>query len=190
MQNASPAANYLDSAIKLFRYYKSLGDKSFTQLTNADINYKPEPESNSIAVIVQHLHGNMLSRFTDFLTTDGEKVWRKRDEEIEESINNLEDQKAKWEEGWQVLFTALEGLKEEDATSIVYIRNQGHTVIEAVNRQLGHYAYHIGQIVYLAKAVRSVNWQTLSVAKGKTKEFNKEMFGKEKHRGTSYDTDK
>lgn len=190
MEKITPAANYLESVIKLFRFYKELGDKSFTQLTGNDINYKPEPESNTIAVIVKHLHGNMLSRFTDFLTSDGEKEWRNRDGEFEESINNLDELKAKWEEGWSVLFAALEPLTEDDLTRIVYIRNQGHTVLEALNRQLTHYAYHIGQIVYLAKAVKSADWQTLSVAKGKTKEYNKRMFDKDKHHGTSYDSGK
>lgn len=176
-------SDYLTSVRKQFEYYKQLGDKTFAQLEPEKLFYKFNDDSNSIAIIVQHLHGNMLSRWTDFLTADGEKDWRQRDAEFEEVIETKEVMIEKWEEGWRCLFQALDGLKPEDLERIVYIRNQGHTVMEAINRQLAHYPYHIGQIVFLGKMLANSGWQSLSIPKNASKQFNAEKFSKPKERG-------
>lgn len=128
--------------------------------------------ANSIAVIVQHLHGNMLSRWTDFLVSDGEKDWRKRDEEFEPILNNLSELKKKWKEGWDCLFKALDDLKEEDLNKIVYIRNQKQRVFDAIQRQIAHYAYHIGQIVYIGKMMLGDHWKSISIPKNESKSYN------------------
>jgi len=174
-------ANFLESTKALFRYYRQLGEKALQQISEADINWQFNPESNSIAVLVKHLWGNMRSRFTDFLSSDGEKPWRRREAEFDNDIRNLDELWAKWNEGWDCLFQALESLSEEDLGRTVYIRNQGHTVVEALQRQLTHYAYHIGQLVYLARMRRGAEWQSLSIPRGKTEEFNRQMFAREKH---------
>lgn len=170
--------DYLSSIIKQFEYYKSLGDKTFDQVTDERLFWSPNEESNSIATIVKHMHGNMLSRWTDFLTSDGEKEWRNRDEEFENDIADREELITQWNEGWECLFNALKPLKVEDLTKQVYIRNMGHSVTEAVNRQLAHYAYHVGQIVFLGKIVADQPWESLSIPKGNSKEYNKEKFEK------------
>lgn len=174
--------NYLESVRRLFQYYQSLGTKSMAQLTDEQIRYQPEPESNNIATIVKHMHGNMLSRWTDFLTADGEKPWRNRDQEFEDTLDTNESVMKAWEEGWSCLFNAINPLVEADLERIVYIRNEGHTVLEAINRQLGHYSYHVGQIVFLAKQIKGADWQSLSIPKGGSKEFNADKFGKDKER--------
>ena len=174
--------NYLESIRKQFEYYKLLGEKTFAQLDEKALFWQFNPESNSIAVIVNHLWGNMLSRWTDFLTTDGEKEWRKRDLEFEDVIQSKEGLLQKWEEGWACLFEALDSINEDNFDTTVYIRNQGHTIVEAVNRQLAHYAYHVGQIVYIGRMMRGSAWTSLSIPKGQSSEFNKEKFSKEKHR--------
>lgn len=171
-------SNYLHSCIKEFKGIKTLGDKSFSQIKDEDFFKSPDTESNSIAVIVRHLSGNMISRWTDFLTTDGEKPDRNRDEEFEKLFyTDKDDIIARWEKGWNCLFDALESLNESDLIKTVFIRNQKHTVTEAINRQLTHYAYHIGQIVYLAKHFMSANWKSLSIPIGKSDEFNKKLMG-------------
>ena len=142
---------YLESAKKEFEYYKLLGEKTFSQLTDEQLFIEANSESNSIATIVKHLCGNMLSRWTDFLTTDGEKEWRKRDEEFENDISTREELLQKWQEGWSCLFKALDSIADDDLSRIIYIRNQGHTILEAINRQLSHYPHHIGQIVFIGK---------------------------------------
>jgi hypothetical protein len=157
--------NFLTLSLQLFRSQRALADKALAQLADADIHWVPDAESNSIAVIVQHLHGNMLSRFTDFLTTDGEKPNRNRDEEFVEHTLTLNDLKRMMDEGWQCVFAAIEPLTERDLAHEVFIRAESHTVMEAILRQISHYAYHIGQIVYIAKHLRSENWQTLSIPK-------------------------
>ena len=134
--------NYLDNVRKQFAYYQLLGQKTIDQLEAQDLFWQYNPESNSIAIIVQHLWGNMLSRFTDFLTADGEKEWRNREKEFEPYIEDAVEMQQKWDAGWQCVFAALDSVNEENFDSIVYIRNQGHTVLEALNRQLAHYAYH------------------------------------------------
>lgn len=172
---------YLHNFIDLFNYYKSLGDKAINQVIDDEkLNWNPSIESNSIATIVKHLNGNMLSRWTDFLTTDGEKDFRNRDEEFLNDIDNRKDILAVWEQGWKVLFDALHNLSESDLSRIIYIRNEGHTVIQAINRQLAHYSYHIGQIVYLARLISGKEWQSLSIPKGYSIKYNSAKFAKEK----------
>lgn len=173
--------NFLTSTISLFRYYKSLGDKSIAQLTAEQLHHTPSG-SNSMAIIMKHLSGNMLSRWTDFLTADGEKEWRNREQEFEDSFNSHEELMAYWEKGWNCLFSALEGLTPDDLSRIIYIRNEGHSVPEAIHRQLAHYAYHVGQMVYLAKMIKADDWQSLSIPKGQSQTFNAEKFDKEKSR--------
>ena len=168
--------SYLPSIIKQFGYYRLLGQKTFDQLSEKELFKQPDPESNSIAVIVNHLSGNMLSRWTDFLISDGEKPWRKRDEEFEDLIKTESELLEKWNKGWDCLFMAIKNLKESDLEKIVYIRNMGHTVFEAVNRQLAHYAYHIGQIVFIGKMIKQKEWQSLSIPKGASKTYNREKF--------------
>ena len=150
--------SFLKSADRQFRYYKSLGDKAMEQISDEQLFLQPNEESNSIAVIVKHLWGNMLSRWTNFLTEDGEKPWRQRDAEFENDLHTRQDVLQLWEEGWQCLFHALDSVTDEELETIIYIRNEGHTVLEAINRQLAHYPYHVGQIVYLAKMFRNEDW--------------------------------
>jgi len=171
---------YLESAKKEFGYYKLLGEKTFSQLTDEQLFIEANSESNSIATIVKHLRGNMLSRWTDFLTTDGEKEWRKRDEEFENDISTREELLQKWQEGWSCLFKALDSISDDDLSRIIYIRNQGHTILEAINRQLSHYPYHIGQIVFIGKMLSDKNWNSLSIPKGGSKEYNLDKFSKPK----------
>lgn len=174
--------DYINSVIKQFEYYKLLGDKTISQFAYDKLVWQFNEESNSIATIVKHLSGNMLSRWTDFLTSDGEKEWRNRDAEFENDIHTKEAIVELWEEGWKCFLETLKNLKEEDLKKIIYIRNQGHTVVEAINRQLAHYPYHVGQIVFIGKMILNEKWQTLSIAKGKSTNYNAEKFSKEKHK--------
>lgn len=167
---------------KQFEYYKMLAEKTFEQLDDDDLFWKPDAESNSVAVIVNHLSGNMKSRWTDFLTSDGEKEWRNRDREFEEVIGSRQEMINLWNEGWQCLFDALDTIDEDNADTVVYIRNQGHSVWEAIHRQLAHYAYHVGQIVYIGRMVRGGNWKSLSIPKGESGKYNKDKFSEEKSR--------
>lgn len=171
----------IQSTITIFEYYKSLGEKTFAQLTDEQLFYQPNGESNSIGILVKHLWGNMLSRWTNFLTEDGEKEWRERDAEFEPTINTRTEMLEKWEAGWACLFNALKDLMENDLDKEVFIRNQGHSINEAIQRQLAHYAYHTGQIVYLGKIAQHENWQSLSIPKGDSKAFNEAKFKAEKH---------
>lgn len=157
--------DYLVSALHQFRYYKSLGEKAMAQLPEEKLFWQPDPESNSIAIIVQHLWGNMRSRWTGFLTSDGEKAWRERDAEFEPGLQTREELLRMWEEGWGYVFRAVEPLQPADLLHTVYIRQEPHTVLHAINRQLAHYAYHVGQIVYLAKMQVGEEWETLSMPK-------------------------
>ena len=172
--------NYLDSTKKLFAYYKKLGDDAMAQIDDEKLFFQVNEDANSIAIIVQHLAGNMLSRWTDFLTTDGEKEWRNRDAEFEKNITNKQDLLAYWNSGWQCLFNSLEPLTSSDLDKIIYIRNEGHTVLEAINRQLAHYPYHVGQLVFLAKLLAADKWKSLSIPKNKSQEYNQEKFSKER----------
>lgn len=175
--------SYLKSINNLFLYYKSLGEKSINQLKEEELFATKTDNENSIAVIVKHLHGNMMSRWTDFRKADGEKEWRNRDGEFEASIKSKEEVMMKWEEGWKCLFDAIRPLKTEELESMIYIRNNGHTVLEAINRQLGHYAYHVGQMVAIAKSYHSLeSWNTLSIAKGNSKEYNQKQFSQKKEK--------
>ncbi len=172
--------NYLESVKKQFLYYKMLGEKAMEQLEPEQLFISTNEDTNSIAVIVKHLSGNMLSRWTDFLTSDGEKEWRNRDDEFENTIKTKEELLQLWNKGWDCLFNALNLLMEEQLTTIIYIRNEGHTVMEAINRQLAHYPYHIGQIVFYAKMLKNTNWNSLSIPKNKSNSYNADKFSKEK----------
>lgn len=169
-----PAMSFLDSARKEFAYYRSLGDKTFAQLGDADLFREPAPGNNSIAVIMQHMHGNMLSRWTDFLTTDGEKSWRQRDAEFEPALRSREELIARWNEGWNCLFAAIDPLVPEDLEHIVRIRTEPHTVEQAIARQLAHLPYHVGQIVLLGKLFQGENFKSLSIPRGGSRAFNQE----------------
>jgi hypothetical protein len=173
--NMSIEKTFLQSAIKRLTYYKELGDKTFEQLSDADFHFKPNEESNSIAIIIQHTAGNMLSRWTDFLTTDGEKEWRNRDVEFEEQHLTKLQLIQFWQKGWDCLLNALNALTGDDLLKTIYIRSEGLLVIDAINRQLAHYPYHVGQIIYVAKIIKNTGWQNLSIAKGHSVAFNKQM---------------
>jgi len=179
------STDYLASSILIFKEYKKLAEKAIEQLNEEELFWKPEPESNSAYLVMKHLAGNMRSRWINFLTEDGEKPWRDRDNEFEDEpatgLRVTKDEVIKmWNEGWQCVFDALEPLTPADLEKIVYIRSEAHSVMEALNRQVAHYSYHIGQIVYIAKIIRSAQWQTLSIPKGKGKsqEFNDNMMKK------------
>lgn len=177
MNNAQNSldAHLLLNAISSFRSMKALGDGALSQLYDDGLKWVPDNESNSIAIIVKHVSGNMISRWTDFLTTDGEKPNRNRDEEFSDDIQDLAQLKDLWENGWSVLLNTLEGLQPDELLRTVTIRGQAHTVVQAILRQISHYGYHIGQIVYIAKAHKSASWQTLSIAKGGSSKFNDNM---------------
>ena len=162
----------LTNAISLYQYYKSLAEKALDQTTDDAINWVPDEKSNSIQVIIKHLHGNMLSRWTDFLTSDGEKEWRQRDAEFVDTAMTREDIMKLWDEGWACLFNALSQLTSDDMDTIIYIRNMGQTVEDAIMRQLAHYAYHVGQIVYLARLTNNGDWTSLTIPKGDSATYN------------------
>jgi hypothetical protein len=169
------ASEFLSSAVRRFKEYKTLGEKTFEQLNNEEMLLKPNDASNSIAIIIQHLHGNMLSRWTAFLTEDGEKDWRKRDEEFEVALVNKETLMRLWNEGWSVFLETLQSLTADDLLKAITIRTQPLLVIDTINRQLAHYSYHVGQIVYLGKWIKEHSWRTLSIPKGESKAYNKEV---------------
>ena len=164
---------YLETAIKRLRYYKKLADQTFEQVADQDFHFAPNEASNSIAVIIQHMAGNMLSRWTNFRTEDGEKEWRRRDTEFEPQNYSRTQLIELWEKGWQCLFNALESLREEDLLKTVTIRQEPLLVVDAINRQLAHYPHHVGQIIYVGKIIKGNDWKTLSIAKGKSEEYNK-----------------
>lgn len=166
---------YLNGAIKQFEYYKMLGKKTFNQLPDEKLSWQPIHESNSIATIVKHLWGNMMSRWTDFLDSDGEKEWRNREAEFDNDIATREEMMDKWNEGWNLFLAKLNSLTDGNLIKIIYIRNQGHTVMKAINRQLAYYPYHIGQIVYIGK-MASRNWTSLSIPRGHSAAFNADKF--------------
>jgi hypothetical protein len=165
---------YLQTVIRRVKYYKELGDKTFEQLnSDAEFHYQPNEESNSIAVIIQHVAGNMLSRWTNFLTEDGEKEWRQRDDEF--TIHNYTKIQLLeiWEKGWRCFLDALGSLQEDDLLKTIHIRQEKLSVTDAINRQLAHYPYHVGQIVYLGRMVRDREWRNLSIPKGHSQQYNK-----------------
>ncbi|MBK6985732.1 MAG: DUF1572 family protein [Bacteroidetes bacterium] len=176
--------DFLRSANRQFLYYKTLGEKAIDQLEPEQLFVSLNDDTNSIATIVKHLHGNMLSRWTDFLTTDGEKESRNRDGEFDASTALSKQTKEQilslWNEGWACLFNTLNSLKPEDLSKTIYIRNEGHTVLEAINRQLAHYPYHVGQMVFYAKILKKSEWTSLSIPKNKSNDYNADKFSKEK----------
>ncbi|WP_298224943.1 DUF1572 family protein [Flavobacterium sp.] len=172
--------SYLESVRKQFLYYKMLGEKAMSQLEPEQLFVMVNEDTNSIATIVKHLSGNMLSRWTDFLTTDGEKEWRQRDAEFENDLTSKEEVMAFWDQGWTCFLSALDSLQTEQLSQIIYIRNEGHTVVEAINRQLAHYPYHIGQIVFYAKQLKSSAWDSLSIPRNASKSYNADKFAKDK----------
>lgn len=172
------AQNYLESALHQFNYYKSVGEKTFTQLSDEQLFWQYNAESNSVAMIVQHISGNMLSRWTDFLTSDGEKEWRNREAEFDTVIKNREEMMVEWNKGWQCLFDAINPLTDGDLNKIVLIRAEAHSVAEAINRQLAHYPYHIGQIVFIGKMLTDDHWKSMTIPRGKSQAFNDKMFGR------------
>ncbi len=169
---------FLQSAIKRLTTYRDLGDKTFAQLEDADFHYQPNDESNSIAVIIQHIAGNMLSRWTDFLTTDGEKEWRYRDAEFAVGSASKAELIALWNKGWDCCLGAISALTEDDVLKTITIRSEGLIVIDAINRQLAHYPYHVGQIVYIGKILKDAQWKSLSIPRGQSETFNSEMRSK------------
>jgi hypothetical protein len=172
------AQNYLKSTLFEFRRHKTIGDSTFAQLGDSDMLWKYNEHDNSISQIVKHLSGNMLSRWTNFLTEDGEKPWRDRDTEFEEPFTTKEATIAEWEKGWQCLFDALSLVNPDNFDTLIKIRNEDHTLVEAINRQLAHYASHVGQIVLLGKMIKGERWISLSIPKGQSKAFNSKKFNK------------
>ncbi|MBY0536677.1 MAG: DUF1572 domain-containing protein [Chitinophagaceae bacterium] len=170
--NLTPGEAFLQTAIKRLKYYKSLGDKTFSQLDPNDFHFTPDAESNSIAVIIQHIWGNMMSRWTDVLNSDGEKPWRERDLEFVERKLPSAELLNLWEEGWQCFLGALESFKEEDLVKTITIREESLSLIDAINRQLAHYPYHIGQIVFIGKMIKQAKWRSLSIPKGQSQQYN------------------
>lgn len=171
-----PLANiYLESSIKRLKYYKDLADKTFQQLSDPDFIYEPDVHSNCIAVIIQHMAGNMISRWTDFLDSDGEKDWRNRDLEFQQQHLSRAQLMELWEKGWHRLLNTLNNLSADDLIKKIKIRGEEHFVVDAINRQLAHYPYHVGQIIYLGKMIRQESWKCLSIEKGKSDSFNQSM---------------
>ncbi len=166
---------FLDSYIKRVVYYKQLGNETFEQLDELDFHFQPSEESNSIAIIIQHVAGNMLSRFTNFLTEDGEKEWRNRDAEFEQQYSSKEQLLKRWEEGWACFLNTVQALTEADLEKIITIRSEPLIVVDALNRQLAHYPYHVGQIVYLGRMIKNKAWKNLSIPWGTSHQFNEQM---------------
>ena len=166
---------FLKSAIKRLSYYKELGDKTFEQLNEEDFNFRPNESSNSIAIIIQHMNGNMLSRWSNFLTEDGEKSWRNRDAEFEPQQIDKTTLIELWNKGWDCVINSWTSLQPEDLLKTIYIRHEPLLVIDAVIRQVAHYPHHVGQILYLGKIIKGAEWKNLSIEKGKSDAFNAEM---------------
>jgi hypothetical protein len=164
--------SYLEDSITLFHYYRNLGERAIEQLTDEQLYTALDPEMNSIAVIVKHIAGNMASRWTDFLTSDGEKPDRNRDTEFEDPPPSRDALMELWNRGWASVFAALEPLTDADLNRVVAIRSEAHSVTQAISRQLAHYAYHVGQIVFLAKHFQSEQWKSLTIPRGQSRSFN------------------
>lgn len=163
---------YITTVIRRLKYYKDLAEKTFEQLNDKELHYRPNEESNSVAIIVQHMSGNMLSRFTNFLTEDGEKEWRQRDDEFEIHNHSKQQIIALWDKGWQCVLEALGSLDENDLVKTITIRKEALTVIDAINRQLAHYPHHIGQILFIGKMIKGDQWKNLSIPKGQSNAYN------------------
>lgn len=171
---------YLESVKKQMLYYKTIAEKAIEQLEDEQLFISVNEDTNSIAVIIKHMSGNMLSRWTDFLTTDGEKAWRDRDAEFEAHLQSKEELLKTWNKGWDCFFNAINTLQPEQLSQIIYIRNEGQTAMDAINRQLAHYPYHIGQIVFYAKMLKKSDWNSLSIPKNKSNDYNADKFSKDK----------
>ncbi len=171
---------YLSSAKRQFTMYKQLAEKAIAQIDDAELHWQANEDSNSVVMIVKHMWGNMLSRWTDFLTTDGEKDWRNRDAEFENENISREAMMKLWEEGWQCLFNALESITDDDLERIIFIRNDGHTLLDAINRQISHYSYHVGQIVYISKLRIKTDWNSLSIPRNQSQQYNAKKFSQDK----------
>ncbi|WP_420601021.1 DUF1572 family protein [Flagellimonas sp.] len=169
--------NYLKSVLFEFHRYKTMGDKTFAQLSEEEIQWKFKETDNSVSIIVKHIVGNMLSRWTNFLTEDGEKPWRNRETEFEGEYQSKAEMLTAWEKGWKCLFDALESIDSSNFHVKIKIRNEEHTIVEAVNRQLAHYASHVGQIVFVGRMIKGEDWVSLSIPIGGSADFNKKMFG-------------
>lgn len=173
-------SEYFKIVQERFNYVKSLGDKTITRLSENDLHWKLNETSNSIAIIANHLGGNMVSRWSDFLTSDGEKPFRKRDQEFEDEISSKQEIITFWEKGWDTLFATLSELKSQDLLKNITIRGEDHTVLEAIEKQMVHYAYHVGQIVYIGKQLKDEHWETLTIPKGKSEEYLQQKLKKHK----------
>jgi hypothetical protein len=174
------STSYARDSVGVFQYYKKLAERAIAQCPDAGLFATLDAESNSIAVIVKHMAGNMRSRWTDFLTSDGEKPDRNRDTEFEAAPTTRAELMEMWERGWKLLFRALEPLVDGDLTRTITIRTEPHSVMQAINRQVAHYSYHVGQIVYLARHFTGDKWQTLTIPKKKSAEFNRQVAAGEK----------
>lgn len=173
------SASYIEDSLSLFRYYKKLGDGAIEQVSDEQLFLALDPEMNSLAIIVKHIAGNMRSRWTDFLTSDGEKPDRNRDTEFEQPPSTREELLKVWNDGWERVFSALEPLSDTDLERTVKIRGEPHSVMQAINRQIAHYSYHVGQIVFLAKHLNASGWKSLSVPRNKSGEFNRKVLAGE-----------
>jgi hypothetical protein len=174
-KNTSVEQQLLDSVLKRLGEYKALGDRVLAQLPSEALHHQPAENVNNIAVIIKHLHGNMLSRWTNFLTEDGEKSWRNRDAEFEVGNESKEDLVQLWEAGWQTLMTTLESLEPADLQRNITIRNESLPVVDAIIRQVAHYSGHVGQIIYAAKCMQGADWQSLTISLGGSQAFNQQM---------------
>lgn len=173
---------FVNTAKQLFLFYKSLGEKTFDQISDEDLFCLEDEACNNIPILVKHLHGNMLSRWTDFLNSDGEKSWRQRDHEFDDDIDTREELLSKWEEGWKCLFDALDSIDSSNYSQLVFIRNEGHTIEEAITRQLCHYSYHVGQIVFIGKHILKNDWHSLSIPKNQSHVYNEGKFKEPKRK--------
>ena len=171
--------SYLEDSVAILHYYKKLAERAMEQVKDEQLTAVLDSEMNSIAIIVKHMAGNMRSRWTDFLTTDGEKPDRNRDNEFSDAPVSRAAMNKIWEEGWEILFTALSPLSEGDLGKTVLIRGEAHSVMQAINRQVAHYSYHCGQIVMLAKHFQADGWKSLSVPRGQSAQFNKKVASRE-----------
>lgn len=178
--NMTVANEFLTQIRSIFHSQKTMLDKTISQLSDTELFYQPDSESNSIAVTIKHLGGNMVSRWTNFLTTDGEKPDRNRDSEFITDSDTAESLKALLERGYGIFFSTLDSLTEEDLLKTITIRNEPHSVIQALQRQVSHYGYHVGQVVYLAKHIKGTDWKTLSIPKGKSSDYMNTKFVAEK----------
>ena len=169
--------SHIASARKEFERFKLLGEKSLDQLTDDDLHWQYNAQSNSIAIIINHMWGNMLSRWTNFLTTDGEKADRQRDKEFEQNALSREELMTRWDEGWKCLFDALDSITHDTIDTVIYIRKEPHSIADAIHRQLAHYASHIGQVMYIGRMIKGESWQSLSIPKGQSEAFNRRMMG-------------